>query len=133
MMTLITVCHTVIPEKKDGGIISYHAASSDEKALLDGAFNLGYIFQTRNTNCVEINALGLIEKYEILDVIEFTSSRKRMSVIVRCPDNKIKLYCKGADTVCLKLRLQLFLKLWCRLSIFFNLIQTALTRKRVGK
>jgi P-type E1-E2 ATPase len=25
--------------------------------------------------------------------------RKRMSVIVKCPDNKIRLYCKGADTI----------------------------------
>lgn len=99
-MTLITVCHTVIPERKDNEI-SYHAASPDEKALIDGAYRFGYIFETRTPEYVEINALGQIEKYEILNVIEFTSSRKRMSVIVRCPDNRIRLYCKGADTVCI--------------------------------
>jgi magnesium-transporting ATPase (P-type) len=32
-------------------------------------------------------------------VIEFTSDRKRMSVIVKDPFGKIKLLCKGADTV----------------------------------
>lgn len=98
MMTLISVCHTVIPEKKDD-TISYHAASPDEKALIDGACKFGYVFTNRTPQAVEIDALGQSERYEILNVIEFTSSRKRMSVIVRCPDDKIRLYCKGADTV----------------------------------
>lgn len=31
--------------------------------------------------------------------MEFTSDRKRMSLIVRCPDGKVRLYCKGADTM----------------------------------
>lgn len=38
-------------------------------------------------------------RYEILTVLEFTSARKRMSVIVRDPNGKIKLFCKGADSV----------------------------------
>lgn len=98
MMTLITVCHTVIPEKTEDSIC-YHAASPDEKALIDGACKFGYVFKNRTPELVEVDELGRIEKYEILNVIEFTSSRKRMSVIVRCPDGKIRLYCKGADTV----------------------------------
>lgn len=40
--------------------------------------------------------MGNDETYEILNVLEFTSSRKRMSVIVRMPDNSIKLMIKGA-------------------------------------
>ena len=43
--------------------------------------------------------MGVPEQYEILNVLEFTSDRKRMSVIARTPTGKIKLYCKGADTV----------------------------------
>lgn len=43
--------------------------------------------------------LGHDEEYEILNVCEFNSTRKRMSVIVRGPDKRIKLYTKGADTV----------------------------------
>jgi P-type E1-E2 ATPase len=34
-----------------------------------------------------------------LDVIEFTSSRKKMSVIVKTPDKKILIMCKGADSI----------------------------------
>lgn len=37
-------------------------------------------------------------RYEILNVLEFTSDRKRMSVIVRTSNGKIKLYIKGADS-----------------------------------
>ncbi|KAK3564853.1 hypothetical protein QTP86_029902, partial [Hemibagrus guttatus] len=43
--------------------------------------------------------LGQEEQYELLNVLEFTSARKRMSVIMRTPSGKIRLYCKGADTV----------------------------------
>lgn len=53
----------------------------------------------RTPNTVEIDALGKRERYEILNVLEFTSARKRMSVIVRNAKGEIKLYCKGADTV----------------------------------
>ena len=37
--------------------------------------------------------------YEVLNILEFNSTRKRMSTIVRTPEGKIELYCKGADTV----------------------------------
>ena len=39
------------------------------------------------------------EDYEIMDVIEFSSKRKRMSVLVRFPDRRICVMCKGADSV----------------------------------
>ena len=42
---------------------------------------------------------GKPEVYEVLNVLEFTSSRKRMSVVVRMPNGTIKLMTKGADTV----------------------------------
>ncbi|XP_054269311.1 probable phospholipid-transporting ATPase IA isoform X3 [Macrosteles quadrilineatus] len=99
-MVLMSVCHTVIPEKQpDNNDIIYHASSPDERALLQGAKAFGFVFDTRTPDSVEIVALGSREKYEILSVIEFTSARKRMSVIVRTPEGKIKLFCKGADTV----------------------------------
>ena len=39
------------------------------------------------------NKLSEVE-YEILNILEFDSTRKRMSVICRTPDNRILLYCK---------------------------------------
>lgn len=113
-MTLMAICHTVIPEKAaatgqddvDGITINpteddivYHAASPDERALVYGALKLGFIFHTRTPAYVEMNALGSDERFEILNVLEFTSTRKRMSIIARNSRGQIKLYCKGADTV----------------------------------
>nr|CAI5828683.1 unnamed protein product [Callosobruchus analis] len=99
MLIILSVCHTVIPEQFPDGSIVYHAASPDERALVYGASKFGYEFICRTPYYVEISALGLKEKYDILHVLEFTSTRKRMSVIVRTPSGKIKLYCKGADNV----------------------------------
>lgn len=41
-------------------------------------------------------------EFQVLNVCEFNSTRKRMSAVIRGPDGKIKLYCKGADTVILE-------------------------------
>lgn len=38
-------------------------------------------------------------RYKLLQVIEFDSTRKRMSVIVRTPEGKILILCKGADSI----------------------------------
>ena len=42
-LTLLAVCHTVIPEEKDGKL-QYQASSPDEAALVAGAELLGYQF-----------------------------------------------------------------------------------------
>lgn len=46
-MTLLAVCHTVIPEERDGKMI-YQASSPDEAALVAGAELLGYKFHVRH-------------------------------------------------------------------------------------
>eukprot|EP00158_Paraphelidium_tribonemae_P009548 Partr_v1_DN28896_c2_g1_i2_m34255 putative phospholipid-transporting ATPase len=112
--TLLAVCHTVIPEVITEQIegkanatpkpadIAYQASSPDENALVNGAQSLGYFFHTRRPKSVIINVLGENREYEILNVCEFNSTRKRMSTIVRGPDGKIKVFVKGADTVILE-------------------------------
>ncbi|XP_017784427.1 PREDICTED: probable phospholipid-transporting ATPase IA isoform X2 [Nicrophorus vespilloides] len=99
LLILLSVCHTVIPEKMPDGSIVYHAASPDERALVYGASKFGYVFESRTPSYVEISAFGIIERFEILHVLEFTSTRKRMSVIVRDPSGNLRLLCKGADTM----------------------------------
>ncbi|CAL4073612.1 unnamed protein product, partial [Meganyctiphanes norvegica] len=100
-LTMMAVCHTVIPDmNSDGSQLTYHAASPDERALVEGANRLGYIFETRTPEYCIINVQGKgRERYDVLNVLEFTSARKRMSVIVKTPQGKIKLLCKGADNV----------------------------------
>ncbi|EFX04686.1 phospholipid-transporting ATPase [Grosmannia clavigera kw1407] len=103
-LSLLATCHTVIPERDEakGGKIKYQAASPDEGALVDGAVMLGYRFVARKPRAVIIEAHGVEQQYELLAVCEFNSTRKRMSTIYRCPDGRIRLYCKGADTVILE-------------------------------
>ena len=40
-----------------------------------------------------------IKKYKLLNLIEFDSDRKRMTVVVRTPDNRVLVICKGADSI----------------------------------
>lgn len=67
--------------------------------MVYGAAKFGYVFESRTPDHVQIKAFNKMERYDILNVIEFTSARKRMSVIIRDPQGNIKLFCKGADTV----------------------------------
>jgi phospholipid-transporting ATPase len=102
-LTLLSTCHTVIPERGGGkDAIKYQAASPDEGALVEGAVLLGYKFVARKPRAVIIEADGRRQEFELLAVCEFNSTRKRMSTIFRTPEGKIVCYCKGADTVILE-------------------------------
>ncbi|KAL6910622.1 phospholipid-translocating P-type ATPase [Trichoderma evansii] len=101
-LALLATCHTVIPEMNEKGQVKYQAASPDEGALVAGAVTLGYKFTARKPRSVIIEANGRSQEYELLAVCEFNSTRKRMSAIFRCPDGKVRIYCKGADTVILE-------------------------------
>ncbi|KAI9318829.1 hypothetical protein BX666DRAFT_2026132 [Dichotomocladium elegans] len=99
----LALCHTVIPEFPDPDSeynIIYKAQSPDEAALVATARDVGFAFIARETDNVIINALGELRQFTLLNVLEFNSTRKRMSVIMRSPtDGSIVLLCKGADSV----------------------------------
>ncbi|KAK0132802.1 Phospholipid-transporting ATPase IB [Merluccius polli] len=97
-LTMMAVCHTVVPEREQDQLI-YQASSPDEGALVKGAKGLGFVFTARTPDSVIIDARGKEQTYELLNVLEFSSNRKRMSVVVRTPSGKLRLYCKGADNV----------------------------------
>lgn len=106
----MALCHTCIPEIDENGEYTFQAASPDELALVLAAKELGYLVMDRQPNTVTIRTYpngpdeaANEEKYEVLDVIEFSSARKRMSVVVRMPDQRICLFCKGADTSLMRL------------------------------
>lgn len=101
-LALLGTCHTVIPERDASGKIKYQAASPDEGALVEGAAMLGCKFVARKPHTVIVETGGRDNAYELLAVCEFNSTRKRMSTIYRCPDGKVRCYCKGADTVILE-------------------------------
>ncbi|KAK1053606.1 drs2 neo1 protein [Friedmanniomyces endolithicus] len=100
----MALCHTALPETTKDGTINFQASSPDELALLEAAQDLGYLMIQRSSRSITLLRSGADgqqsrEVYEVLDVIEFSSQRKRMSIIVRCPDGRIWLLCKGADSV----------------------------------
>ncbi|KHJ82450.1 hypothetical protein OESDEN_17856, partial [Oesophagostomum dentatum] len=101
LLMMMAVCHTVVPEKKDGKIL-YQCSSPDEGALVRGAARVGFEFHTRQPKKVVVSVLGADETLDVLDVIDFTSDRKRMSVVIRDAAGVIKLYTKGADTMVLE-------------------------------
>lgn len=49
-------------------------------------------------------------EYKLLNLLEFCSTRKRMSVIVSNEDGKIFLLCKGADRYVIVIPINLLLK-----------------------
>ena len=103
MIEILGVCHTVIVEEKKGKVF-YNASSPDELALVNAAKFFGFYFKGRNeNNDILIQNEEGETQYRLLNVIEFTSARKRMSVIVRCPDGKIRIMCKGADSIIIPL------------------------------
>lgn len=98
-MWILAICHTVIAEVTEEGKVLYKAASPDELALVEAAKYFGVKFLRREDNEVVISVNGTEERVALLNVLEFTSDRKRMSVIIRTEEGRILLLCKGADTV----------------------------------
>lgn len=101
----MALCHSCLPEIRDGEI-EFQASSPDELALVRAAQELGYTVIQRSAQQITLkisNADGseATRIYEILDVIEFSSKRKRMSIVLRCPDRRIWMICKGADSLIL--------------------------------
>ncbi|XEU94749.1 hypothetical protein FSHL1_000033 [Fusarium sambucinum] len=100
----IALCHTCLPEKTDKGDIDFQAASPDELALVEAARDLGFLVIDRPAQAIKLETRDIdgslhTESYQVLDVIEFSSKRKRMSIIIRMPDGRICVFCKGADNV----------------------------------
>ncbi|CAI5932546.1 unnamed protein product [Closterium sp. NIES-64] len=105
-LRVLAVCHTVIPEVDEAsGQVEYEAESPDEAAFVEAARQMGVAFFKRTQTTVwvrepdETGQNTVDREYTILALIEFNSTRKRMSVVVRDPSNRILLMTKGADSV----------------------------------
>ncbi|GAA5804821.1 hypothetical protein HPULCUR_010329 [Helicostylum pulchrum] len=98
----LALCHTVIPELPNPDSpneIEYKAQSPDEAALVATAKDMGFTFVAREQDNVVVDIMGETRTMKLLHVLEFNSTRKRMSTLMRSPDGKIILLCKGADSV----------------------------------
>ena len=86
----------------------FSASSPDDEALVCGAKYFGLSFESRTTGLMTLrNAAvpGVVEEetYEVVELLDFNSDRKRMSVICRRvvggEPRGVVIYTKGADTV----------------------------------
>jgi len=118
----LALCHGVVPEGGTGfKSMKYEAASPDDVALCLAAKHAGWWFRERTTSSCTLRTArsiansgigttgdagpgeGTDEHYEVLAEVDFTSTRKRASIVVREPwSGKIVCYCKGADNVMLE-------------------------------
>jgi magnesium-transporting ATPase (P-type) len=96
--TNLLICQSLIlDEDEAGGPPRYQGPSPDEVALVEAARQVGFVFQSRSQTGVSLSMLGKEVAYEVLNVMEYSSERGCMSVVARCPDGTVRLYCKGAD------------------------------------
>ncbi|KAL1626826.1 phospholipid transporting ATPase [Neofusicoccum ribis] len=100
-MLVLALCHTVITERTPGNPpkIEFKAQSPDEAALVATARDVGFTVLGRADDGLIVNVMGDERRYQVLNTLEFNSSRKRMSAIMRMPDGRIMLFCKGADSI----------------------------------
>ncbi|KAH9111060.1 hypothetical protein AeMF1_005081 [Aphanomyces euteiches] len=84
----------------NSGDLIYSAISPDEEALVCAAKHFGIALLRHDTTSVTLNQFGDTVQFDVLHMFEFTSDRKKSSIIVRDKStSNIMLYCKGADTV----------------------------------
>lgn len=95
----MALCHTVMIDNRSG---EFQASSPDELALVNSAKQLGCSFVSRTFEKIEIiqgHVNNLKKIFNLKAVIEFTSERKRMSVVLENDQNKkIFILTKGAET-----------------------------------
>ncbi|XP_077241181.1 phospholipid-transporting ATPase 1-like [Tasmannia lanceolata] len=99
----LAACNTIVPiivETQESGLrlIDYQGESPDEQALVYAAAAYGFVLIERTSGHIIIDVWGDRQRFDVLGLHEFDSDRKRMSVIVGCPDKSVKVFVKGADS-----------------------------------
>ncbi len=94
----MALCHTIVIDQKTG---KFNASSPDELALIDAAKQLGAEYVDKDEdNIITLKFLDQTLQYKLLSILEFSSARKRMSVIIEDLSTKdLWLLTKGADSV----------------------------------
>lgn len=117
-LRVLAVCHTALvdggPEPLPAAATAttsgqsadlvYQVSSPDESALVTFAADCGLVFCGREGQRVLVRdtaapAAAAPLSFEMVAAFEFTSTRKRHSVVVRAPSGAALVLCKGADDV----------------------------------
>ena len=102
--TALSLCHTCSVENSDEGKEEYICVSPDSIELVKAAAAQGWKYEESGNPDIKLISKGYennIKKvqYNKLQILEFSSDRKRETIIVKTPEGKIILYCKGADSI----------------------------------
>ncbi|DBA03522.1 TPA: hypothetical protein N0F65_011423 [Lagenidium giganteum] len=81
--------------------LDYSGPSPDERALVIAASRSGVELRKKDSSQIIVQVLDQERVFHILRVFEFTSDRKKSSIVCKTSDGTIMLYCKGADSVIL--------------------------------
>jgi len=99
----LSLCHTCTVELNDKGLEEYICVSPDSIELVKAAKAQGWSYEESgnpNIKRVKVGDFGAENiNFEKLQLIEFSSDRKRETIIIKNPEGKIILYCKGADSI----------------------------------
>ncbi|KAI5956561.1 DNF1 [Candida jiufengensis] len=106
-MLALALCHSVLTEQSDKNPhkLILKAQSPDEAALVGTARSLGFNFKGTTKKGFLVDELGTTKEYQVLNTLEFNSTRKRMSCIIKIPGENLNdepralLICKGADSI----------------------------------
>ncbi|KAG5418625.1 DNF1 [Candida metapsilosis] len=106
-MLALALCHSVLTEQseKNPHKLVLKAQSPDEAALVGTARTLGFNFKGTTKKGFLVDEHGVTKEYQVLNTLEFNSTRKRMSCIIKIPgtgpddEPKALLICKGADSI----------------------------------
>jgi len=77
--------------------INYQGSNPDEVVLVTAAAEIGIKFLNKDKDTLIINYFDELKKFKILQKFEFSSERKRSSIIVEDESGNIKIYVKGSD------------------------------------
>ena len=99
----LSLCHTCTVELNEKGLEEYICVSPDSIELVKAAKAQGWSYEeSGNPNIKRVKFGDFLAEninFEKLQIIEFSSDRKRETIIVKNPEGKIILYCKGADSI----------------------------------
>ena len=99
MILGIMLNHGIMLDEKG----DYLASSPDELSLLNGAKFMGVTLVKQNLSELHVKIKGKVRVFKILFKVEFSSERKRMTTVVQDEQGRIRVFCKGADTICFPL------------------------------
>ena len=82
--------------------VKYIGTSPDDLELVKAASRQGFKLVQTSFDKKTVIIGGKTVDFEILNILNFSSERKRMSIIFRDQEGKIKIYTKGADSEIIK-------------------------------